>query len=74
MPGCVRGCWLGNEHGGALQVHADREDLLDDLVLQVGRDAVAVLHKAQLGELSLQPDGFPAGPAAAVAQLVRRLR
>jgi hypothetical protein len=55
-----------------LQVHPNRENLLDDLVLQVGRDAVAVSHQTQLGELVVQPGGFGAGTAAAVAQLVGR--
>lgn len=42
-----------------MQTHAGREDLLNYLVLQVGRDTVAVLHERQLDELVLQPCGFP---------------
>lgn len=55
---------LGGERGGAVQVHADGEDLLNHLVLQVSRDTVAVLHERQLGELVVQQDGRLAGAAA----------
>ncbi len=63
---------LSGEHGGAVQVHYNSENLLDDLVLQVGRYAVAILYETKLGELAVQPGGFRAGTAAAVAQLVCR--
>ena len=52
-----------------MQAHADREDLLNHIVLEVGRDTVTVLDKRQLGELVVQQGGFLTGAAAALAQL-----
>ncbi len=44
---------LGCQGRGALQREANREDTLDDLVLKVGGNAVAVLQHGQLAEATL---------------------
>jgi hypothetical protein len=59
---------IGRPHRGAFQGQPRGEDLLDDLIPQLGGDAVPIFDDAGLAQAFLQPGSLLPGPADAVPQ------